>query len=895
MRLLRLYLENYLNIYNALQRTNINIDFSKCKNRITVIRSENGAGKTSIINELHPFFSNSNVWMYDVPIIKIIDYLLDDNSVLSIVYNGWRGLNTKTKLSKCIIKRIYPDGNTIDLNPNGNMSIAKDIIFSLLDINDDYITLSSLSANSKGIGAMKPSDRKRFLSLIIGSLDPYVKMNKIITQKYSVLKSMIQNITVKLSQLGNIESIQSNIEKDSKELETLNISLKELIQKEAVLKAKLIELEKEGNPKELYDNALNRKSLLNFNLKHLPIEVLNFDESILIGLENDKIKYDTKYEYLDKRINELIVLEDSIKNELDQKVIELNSLYDKEILNDTKKKLIETEKRLEICIQYFQSINFSEYENITEQEYLMAIDLMENFNNTILSINSRYSESIILESFNNIEIIDYSSLIENYNKKISQLKDIINLQSSLKEKAKDYSNIPIDCNHHHDCPFITSIVESKELLMTKESYDALINELSEITHNLENALKLQEKQSLIKACKIEIEQLLLYMKNANKILIKFPNTRGVLNEKKLIHSIVNSSPINLNFNKYREHSNYITMITSYKKDIETYKEKIDSMVNSDKNAMKLQINIESLLKELNKNTDEKLELIKEINSIKKELEEINVKIAELRKQKEMKKQYEEISEELKNIEEQLSILLKNSIEYEDMKKKIIEISTMENNLNTVSIPQLQKNIEQYKYQILLYTQYQKEYAAYSEMFEKLEMVKESTSINGIQADIMKIQMTELVNMINQLAAMMFGARFILQEFNINQYEFNIPIYDKITNQSRPDISMMSNSQLSQLSMIISFVLLYNSSKKYNIIRLDEVDNNLDNDNRYRFFNLINTIMDILHFDQSIIISHNYELDLTNCDIIITKIENVELYNSVLNSGGNIIANFMEQK
>ena len=108
---------------------------------------------------------------------------------------------------------------------------------------------------------------------------------------------------------------------------------------------------------------------------------------------------------------------------------------------------------------------------------------------------------------------------------------------------------------------------------------------------------------------------------------------------------------------------------------------------------------------------------------------------------------------------------------------------------------------------------------------------------------------------------------------------------------RPDISLMSDSQLSEISMIISFVLLHKASDKYNIIRLDEVDDNLDNRNRLQFTILINRIMDILNFDQCVLISHNNEIDLSNADVIITKIEDTEHRRSIINSGANIIADF----
>jgi hypothetical protein len=170
VRLARLYLKNYANIFNALNRTEINIDFSRCKNKVLAIKSENGSGKSSIINELQPFFSDPNVWMPDVDVIKIIDYFLNDGTNLSITYHGYKAVNTKPKQSRCFIKRIYPDGRIVELNPNGNMTSGRDIIFSLLDVSNDYMELSQISAVSRGIGAMKPGERKRFLSSIISAI-----------------------------------------------------------------------------------------------------------------------------------------------------------------------------------------------------------------------------------------------------------------------------------------------------------------------------------------------------------------------------------------------------------------------------------------------------------------------------------------------------------------------------------------------------------------------------------------------------------------------------------------------------------------------------------------------------------------------------------------------------
>ena len=71
-------------------------------------------------------------------------------------------------------------------------------------------------------------------------------------------------------------------------------------------------------------------------------------------------------------------------------------------------------------------------------------------------------------------------------------------------------------------------------------------------------------------------------------------------------------------------------------------------------------------------------------------------------------------------------------------------------------------------------------------------------------------------------------------------------------------------------MIISFALLHNSSTKYNIIKLDEIDGPLDYNNRVFFTDVLNRIMDIMGTEQCIMISHNSELQVDTSDVILLK-------------------------
>lgn len=896
MRLVRLYLKNYMNIYNALGRYEINIDFTKCKNKVLVIRSENGAGKTSIINELHPFFSHPSVFMLDKDVTKIIEFALNDGTLLSIVYTGYKAKDTRPKPSKCYIKRIYPDGQSFDLNPNGNMSSGKDIITSLLDINDDYMMLSGISANSKGIGAMKPAERRRFLSLIIRSLDPFIKMNKLFTQKYSILKSMMSSLNTKISMLGNIEVIKSTAEKQEKELKTIEKKKETLSESITTLTTTLNILTKDGNPNEIYNKCLAERSSIELDIKDIPEDVLNFDENQILVHEKEDSKLEAKIETLEQQLSTIVDKETSVRSSLESNTVKLKSLFDESILQSTKKRLEDSEKALQFYKNCFETLGFYQYTNITEQEYQFAINTIEMFNNSVYTIGDAYTPGIIEEASKYInrdfKETDYNILIESLKNKLESVKEDIREQNNLKVRSSEYENIPSDCKHLDDCPFITSIVQSRNQMVSIDDYNRLVTNRDSLISSLEEATKMMEKQSILSRCISDIKYIIKLIESARTLLTKFPNTDILSNNTHIIDCLIHTKSIKLDISKYKEYTNYITLISTTQKDIEAYKEKIKTLMNSSKESWQLQQLIEKESNELNEIMSSKVALNGKIRELKNAKNVVKSTLVSLYTAKDLKTRYEAFSEKLREINTKISSLAEDARKYQDLVDQITKLNTEKDNLNTTVLPELKNSIEKCKYQIILFDQYKKDYEYYSYLWSRLEIAKHDSSVNGIQADIMDVVMMEMVNTINQLAMMMFGGRFMLMKFEIGD-EFNIPVLDKETGMTRPDISMMSNSQLSQLSMLISFVLLHNSSKKYNIIRLDEVDNNLDNDNRLQFFNWVNMIMDILHFDQCVMISHNQEVDLSNCDMIITRVDNPEFYRYLRNSGANIIADFMK--
>ena len=221
MRLRHLHLENYVNIYNGLGLSSIDIDFTKCSHKLLVIKGDNGSGKSSIIKTIHPFMDDSTVFIPDKDVKKFISYFLNDGTILDITYTAYKGVNTRNKPSRCSIIRKYPNGESYELNENGNINSGKEIIFDLLDMSDDYIVLSSISATNKGLGDMIPSERKKYVGNIMSAISDYSDMYKLFTAKSTVLKSLLKTVSVKLSQIGSIELVKSSIVTNSKSLSEL--------------------------------------------------------------------------------------------------------------------------------------------------------------------------------------------------------------------------------------------------------------------------------------------------------------------------------------------------------------------------------------------------------------------------------------------------------------------------------------------------------------------------------------------------------------------------------------------------------------------------------------------------------------------------------------------------
>lgn len=897
MRLLRLRLENYIGIYNGMGLSSIEIDFSKCIHKVLIIKGDNGTGKSTIFKALTPLADSSIDYIPDKTAIKEIAYETDFQTILNIKYESLvkDGIRRPTK---CYLNRLNPDGSIENLNPSNNITTAKEVIYDILGIDDNFITLSQLSANKKGLGGLKPSERKRYVNSIISSLAAFNSIHKLITTKSTVLKSIIDSYVTKLSQIGNIAIVEDAIKKDTVALQELDNKKNGLISEIATIKAELSRLDSSGNFLDDYKNLSMRKIILEKEIRDLP-DIEEYSEEKLIQYEKDMAKYEANEEMLSSRAKELLDEESKINNNITELTIKLDSLYNKEHMDDLNSKIESTKKELESYKPYFHL--FKTYKDISEQDYETVKLVIEKFNSTVENIFQTYSETVRKESMNSLRtgkkevILDHTEILSGLEKQLDDLRTEKRDVEFLNNRSKDYNKIPDDCNHKSDCPFIKDVVEAKNALRSRQSLYSLSTKINSTLDAIESAKNLAEENMIKTQCLYEMKSILEYIQSMSKIIRKFPGTESLDSINTLYHNI--EYGIRLNFesvDKYQEFKNISTIVSALEEDLHSYETAKEKLISANAEIRILQEKIDTDLKNLSTIRDSKLSIFAEIEKIRSSKMEIEMVLDSIRYAKINKAKFEEVSVELNEITNKIESMEKNTVLIKDLTDKLNRRASELSALQNTDLPAISKAIEENKYRMVLFEQYTRDSQEYAAKYNEVQMIKKYTSIHGIQTVYMSVFMNSILNTTNTLLRLLFGGRFALQPFIINENEFNIPCADS-EGRVREDISLMSDSQLSMISMLISFVLLRNSSNRYNIIKLDEVDDNLDSMNRIQFSILIEQIMNDLGFDQCLIISHNNELDLSNTDIVILKMESQEMIDSLYNSGGNIVFSYNEYK
>lgn len=867
MLLKRLKLVNYGGIYNGMGLYEIEIDFTKCRNKIVLIKGDNGSGKSTIESALKPLPDDNSSFISGVNASKEIEYIDEVNGLIySITYI--HECKNQSRISKGYFKKIFPNGNVIDLNPSGNISSCKEMINEELDLDANYITLTQLSSTKRGIADLRPAERKRYVNSILSSTDVYNTMYKTLSKKASTYKALMNSISSKIDNVGNTVQLQEelkSIESKISETEKLMEQHNEVINKEKGMLLSIDPNNEISNRIETYTESTktysNKKDEFSKQLNKIystdpNLSTIVINKEILDKLNQDII--DTKYliESTKERINNLIKEREQEASRLEDETAKLKSINSGMNLIEVKRIKDDLTSRKEKIRQRWGDI--VDLNTITHDEFMIAYEAIKQMIEIL-------NQPIELIPSDNIEI-EYLDILRNIERLDNEIEDTAVFRNKIEVneyKLDILEQRPSDCNNN-SCPFIADALKAKKIideLMEQRKGFASISELNKQKESYEQKLS-----------NIERNKRLLEIYNTNRIILSKLQLNLDTYENCVVSLSRDRFMILPTLSGFIEYSNDLIEYKSIDKDLNDISVKYNALYNQKDLINMITDSINRLNTNINEDTIKINAMNEEISSLTKKYNDMCKLCVSLEDIFNLRASLNECEESLRILNEEIEKDRYNIDRIEKLNSDIDKLNVNISELKSQLEP-LRKTAESLRYRITLSIEYSKEYEQYNMMYTKIETLKYYCSpTTGIQLLFANMYLNKIMDNANKILNKLFGGTFALLPLIITESEFRIPVAVR-GGINHDDITSMSSAQISLISMIISISLLSQTSTKLNIIVGDEIDAPFDSENRREFMNILTQLMGLVNSSQCVLISHNSEISLNDCDVILLKNEN----------------------
>lgn len=895
MKFISARLKGLQGLYRNSMQKEIFIDFRKCKHNIIYIVGPNGSGKTTIISVLHPLPDPSTMYLDRELGEKELVYECNGTLYNILIQYPVYGNGTRAN-TKAFIREINSDGQMVELNENGTVGSFKEIVYSRFNLDPNFVSLSYLSVEDRGIVEKKPSDRKKFVSNLLEAVEVYNDIYKTLVKRSSVFKSMINSITAKIDSVGNYDKLMMDKVATDNRLNVLEDQKSTLEQQIAASRASINLIDPDNAIRTLYKELVEKYNILKSNLDLLYESVQAYDmndideaTSSYLELKQKESSLLDEISFIKNKINDTLASREEESRLIFIKTQKYNGLISgiksddlNKLIRDYRKKIFEYDK-------IFTKIGIKPGE-ITKDEYIIGLNTLEGFRTSLLNIKSYSSANDLNMACSGLlgeidipkMISDISSSISTLESKISVVKDKISEYNVLLRRTEILKGRPDNCKIN-SCSFIKDALDAQS-----QNPEQRIDELSAELNDLQSKLgsdknKLLELQDANKTYS-DLRALIRSFMGNKPILDKLPVDKSLLDFNGIVQIIASGDPLNHIYELY-QYIDYANIFELYKNDSETLRkleadldiskaqqEVADQLMDDITDLQKKVANIDSIV------VDNQLKiggLEKELIAVRKSIDVLDKAISTFRTISKYEIEKEELESKLKTVATNID---KISAEVQSINKNQTVLTGVIQELSPLK--QTRDNIN---YSLAKLQEYQQELDEYNKKYSIIELLKKysSPTKGGIQTIFMQLYMDKTLSLANQLLGLVFDGKLELLPYIINENEFRIPTRSNVTNLVADDVSNCSTSEKSMIAMTMSFALAFHSSPLYNIVRLDEIDGGLDQDNKSMFPIVCRNMVEMLGIEQCFVISHSSESDMSDIDII-------SLYQDSWRLKGNVI-------
>ena len=745
-----------------------------------------------------------------------------------------------------------------------------------------------------GIVSKKPSERKKFVASIVECIEVYNDIYKTLSKRSSIFKSMINSITAKIDTIGNQENLLTQLKALDNRLLRLNAERDRLLKQVALSESTIHLTDPNGSIQNIYKTVSDELYSIHQQLNGYEIYVKKITDSFgTISLDelakmyketNDQLSdISRNIDRANEDIQDLLLSKEEEAKYIQIKTARVNSLQAEFNFEYLKERIKSVRKAIGDCELIFAKLNLPKNHEITKDEFIHGVQIISNIKEGISTVKSYATEEALNLVLQNLK--NGSSYIQEYNSRKDNLDNLYQRQRDIESELSKYYDLltftadlskrPSNCRID-DCAFIKTALEAfkknpqeniKRLEKEKSEVEASISDEEAFIYTVEQAVKLEQM----------ITNIIRTIKITDHVLNKFPTGKYLTDINTFLDNFTNV----IMFNEITE----LQESLSYANVFEQYKSLQSELIKLESDY---------------KIYENKVEIIDELNN---EISDLSTKLSRIVldleiKRKDILEQQEiefELEKKISTLDNSINILRKRE-ELETKKNSLVErLATVTNNMEVIKqelekqnvlnsqIANIDKDIkpasdekDQILYSLKQLEEYNAELAVYNEKYSVIELIKKysSPTKGGIQTLFMQLYMGKTISMANDLLALLFDGKFELLPYIINESEFRIPCVNKESSVHHDDISSCSSAERAMISMMISFSLLHHSSTVYNILRLDEIDGALDQNNRSRFLIVLDKFMKELGVQNCIMISHSSEMDMSNVDIIqLTPVDN----------------------
>ena len=888
MRLKSARLHGLIGVYSASGKKEIYIDFTRCRNNIILIIGENGAGKTTIWEALQPIPLPPSKFIDKEPGFVELEYIHQDT--LYKIRIEYPITNSRERgQTKAFISRIS-NNEELELNPNGNIGSYKSALYSEFNLDPNFVSLSQLSSEDMGIVSKKPSERKKFVASILDSIEVYNNIHKTLSKRSTIFKSMINSITAKIDTIGNQEKLLTQLNALTNRIQRLNNEKSKMIQDLALCESTIRLTDPNGEIQNIYKSVSDDLYSIHQQLKGYDIYMKKISESFgttslddLVKLHktlSDKIyTLSVDINKTEDKIRELLISKEEDVKYIQIKTAKVNSLQSQFNFEYVEQRLESIRKSIDDCIDIFDTIGININNILTKDEFIHSINIITDIKDAINVVKSSSDEILLNDVLRDLrqgysgigDIEPNQRVLQSYIDMINQIDKDIERYSGMLEYVRELQKRPSNCNID-ECAFIKKSLECSSLEPGK-NIERLYIERGELVKKKEK----QEKyiNRLIESQKIYsmINNIIRVIEQNKNILNRLPTGRYITDLDYFLNNFTSVTMLN-NLTNVQDTLQYANVLEQYKyyqteiikaeSDYKIYKNNAEIIDEINEEITKLNSKLSNVISHIESRRD----FLKQLQGEKVELDDkiksLDNSIRILKEQEILKEKEEALLSRLATISNNMEI-----IKQEINKQNIINsnIATIDRDL----IPACEEK-DEIMYALKQLEEYNAELSVYNEKYSVIELIKKYSSPTkaGIQTLFMQLYMGKTISMANELLSLLFNGKFELLPYVINDSEFRIPCVNKESSVHHDDISSCSSGERSMISMMISFSLLYHSSTMYNILRLDEIDAALDQNNRSSFPLVLDRFMRELGVEHCIMISHSSEADMSNVDIILLK-------------------------